>query len=68
MKWFFLVCFVAGMFCCFFYTAVIVFAIVTSRLVGMGIIRGGAFVAGLPFLVWGTQGMFRSFKGARVNE
>ena len=55
MGGFFLVCFVAGMFCCFFYTTLILFAIVTSRLAGMGIIRGGAFVAGLPFLVWGTH-------------
>ena len=67
MKWFFLVCFVAGIFCCLFYTAAIVFAIVTSRLVEMGI-RGLAFVAGLPCLIWGTREMFRSFKGAGLNE
>jgi hypothetical protein len=66
MKWFFLACFVAGVFCCLFYTSAIILAIVTSRLVGMGI-RGLAFVAGLPFLLWGTREMFRSFKGTRLN-
>jgi hypothetical protein len=67
MKWFFLVCFVAGIFCCLFYTVAIVFAIVTSRLAQMGI-RGLAFVAGLPFLLWGTREMFRSFNGTGRNE
>jgi hypothetical protein len=67
MKWFFLVCFVAGVFCCLFYTAMIVFAVVTSRLMGMGV-SGLAFVAGLPFLVWGTREMFRSFKGIGLHE
>ena len=66
MKWFFLVCFVAGIFCCLFYTAAIVFEIVTSRLAGMGI-RGLVFVAGLPFLLWATREMFRSFRSTRLN-
>lgn len=67
MKWFFLVCFVAAIFCMFFWTAVIVFSVVTSRLRDMGLLRGLALFAPLLFFIWGARQMFRGFKTARLN-
>ena len=51
MKWFFLVSFVAALICSVLWTAVIIFAIATSRLRGMGL-RGVALMAPLVFFIW----------------
>ncbi len=61
MKWFFLVGFVAAIFCAIFWTGVIVFAMATHRLAAMGV-WGIAFLAPLPFFIWGALEMFRSFR------
>jgi hypothetical protein len=50
MKWFFLACFIAALFCSLFWTGVIIFSIATHRLAAMGI-RGVAILAPLPFFI-----------------
>ena len=67
MKWFFLGSFVAALICSVFWTALIIFAIATSRVTAMGI-RGVALVAPLVFFIWGAREMFRSFKGVGIDK
>ena len=67
MKWFYLVSFVAALFCSIFWTGVIIFAVATHRLAAMGF-RAVAFLAPLPFFIWGALEMLRSYKDARRNQ
>jgi hypothetical protein len=61
MKWFFLASFVAALFCSVVWAGVIIFSVATHRLAAMGI-RGVAFLAPLPFFIWGAREMFRAFR------
>jgi len=66
-KWFFLVCFVAALFCSIFWTGVIIFSIATHRLATMGT-RAIAVLPPLLFFIWGAVEMFRSFRDAGHSE
>ena len=67
MKWFFLLSLIAGSICSMLWTGLLIFVIATSRYKGMGG-RGLALVLPLVFFVWGTQEMFRAFKGVGLND
>ena len=66
MKWFFFASFVAALICSVFWTAVIIFAIATSRVRGMQ--RGVALVVPLVFFIWGARAMVRAFRGVGLND
>jgi hypothetical protein len=66
-KWFFIMCFVAALFCSIFWTGVIIFSIATHRLATMGI-RGLAVLAPLLFFIWGAVEMFQSVRNAGHSE
>lgn len=65
MKWLFFLSFIAAIICSVIWSALIVFAFVTSR-VTPG--KGFLLIGGLMFFVWGAQEMFRSFTGVGLNE
>jgi len=65
MKWFFLVSFVAAVICSVLWTALIIFAIATSRFRGKG---GIALMVLLVFFIWGAREMYRAFKGVGLDE
>jgi len=64
LRWFFFVSFVAALLCSVFWTALIIFAIATSRMS----VEGLALVVPLVLFVWGAREMFRSFKGVRLGS
>ncbi len=67
MKWFFLLSFVAALFCSLFWTGVISFLIATDRFRGMGV-RGPALFAPLVFFIWGAREMYKSFQGSGHSQ
>jgi hypothetical protein len=67
MRWLFFSGFVAALICSVYWTALIIFSIVTSRLWGMGV-RGVALVAPLVFFIWGARQMFQAFQGKGLDE
>ena len=67
MQWFFFAGFVAAMVCSVWWTAFIIFAIVTSKFSGMGL-RAVAFLALLPFFIWAAREMHRAFRGQGLDE
>ena len=67
MKCFFFASFVAALLCSAFWAVVIIFAIATSRLRGMGT-RSLALLAPLVFFIWGAREMLLSFKGVGLDE
>lgn len=66
MRWFFLLSFVA-LICSVLWTALIIFAIATSRLRGMGP-EGLLSWGPLVFFIWGAREMSRLFKGIGLDK
>jgi len=64
VKWFFLASFVASIFCSLVWTALIIFAIATGRLMAAGI-RGVAIVAPLLFFIYGARETYGFYREAR---
>jgi hypothetical protein len=62
MKWFFLVAFIAALFCSIFWTGVIILSIATHRFAAMGM-RGYVPIP-LLFFIWGARETFRFFRDA----
>ena len=67
MKWFFFAGFIAALTCSVFWTAVVIFAIVTSKFRGMGL-RAVGLLAPLLFFIWGAREMHRAFRGQGLDE
>jgi hypothetical protein len=63
MKWFFLVAFIAALFCSIFWTGVIILSIATHRFAAMGM-RGIYVPIPLLFFIWGARETFRFFRDA----
>jgi hypothetical protein len=67
MKWFYFASYIAGMFCLFFWTAVIASVIVTGRFKTMGI-RSLLLLAPLAFFVWAAEEMRRAYRGIKIDD
>ena len=63
MRWYFFAGFIAAIVCAVFWTALIIFMIVTSRLSTMGL-RAVAMLVPLPFFLWGAREMYSAFRKA----
>jgi len=67
VKWFFLLCFAAGVVYAIFWTVLLVFVIATARFRGMTW-RGPALLIPLVFFVWGAREMFLSFERSGLDS
>jgi len=66
MKWYVFAGFVAALLCCAFWTAVIVFEIITSRLRPDP--KGVASVAPLLFFMWAARELYRAYRGHKADD